>query len=400
MKIVIFIIDGVGDRPNKYGLTPLKEANTPNMDKLAEEGITGLMSAIDIGIRPGSDTAHLSILGYNPYKYYSGRGPLEALGVDIELKDGDVAFRCNFATVDENFTVVDRRAGRISEEEDKILEKEIDGIEIDGVKIIFKSSKGYRGALVLRGENLGDKVTDGDPHIEGKKVPEIKALNKESKKTAEVLNKLLKIVYEKLNNHPINEERRKKNLPVANIILPRGGGIYREVPKFYEKYNMRGLCICETGLIKGLAKMIGLDVEEVKVGDYDTIVKKLIDGLKKYDFILVNVKLANEASHDGDYNKKVKVLEDIDKMLGEIIKNINKDDVYFVLTGDHSSPIEVKDHSADPVPIVIWGKSVRVDDVKEFNEFSCYKGGLHWIKGEHVMKILLDLTNRCDKFGA
>ncbi|WP_423792140.1 2,3-bisphosphoglycerate-independent phosphoglycerate mutase [Methanocaldococcus indicus] len=400
MKIVIFIVDGIGDRPNKEGLTPLKEAKTPTMDKLAEEGINGLMYSIDVGIRPGSDTSHLSILGYNPYKYYPGRGPLEALGVDIDLKDGDIAFRCNFATVDENFIVKDRRAGRISEEEAKVLEKEIDGLEIDGVKIIFKSSKGYRGALVLRGENLGDKVTDGDPHKEGLKVPKIESLDEKSKKTAEVLNKLLKIVYEKLNNHPINIERVKKGLPPANIILPRGVGIYKEVPKFSERYNMKGLCVCETGLIKGLAKMVGLDVVECKVGDYDSIANEILEGLKKYDFILVNVKEADEASHDGNYSKKKEILEKIDKLLEKVISNINKEEVYFVLTGDHSSPIEVKDHSADPVPIVIWGKSVRIDDVKEFNEFACAKGSLHTIKGEHLMRILLDLTNRNEKFGA
>ncbi|CAB3287583.1 2,3-bisphosphoglycerate-independent phosphoglycerate mutase 1 [Methanocaldococcus lauensis] len=407
-KCVIFIIDGLGDRPNEKGLTPLKEAKTPTMDRMAKEGICGLMNAIDIGIRPGSDTAHLSILGYNPYEVYTGRGPLEAYGVGLNLKEGDIAFRCNFATVDENFVVLDRRAGRISPEEAEELEKEIDGLEIDGVKVIFKSSKGYRGALILRGEGLSYKVSDGDPHEEGVKVNEIKPLDdsEEAKKTAEILNKLLKIVYERLNNHPINIERRKKGLPPANIILPRGAGIVPKIEKFSKKYNMRGACICGTGLIKGIAKMIGLDCIEVEgaTGTPQTNfmgkAKALVEALKEYDFVLVNVKGADEASHDGNYNLKKEVIEKIDKMLSYVLEHINKDDVYFVLTGDHSTPIEMKDHSADPVPIVIWGKSVRTDDVEEFNEFSCAKGALHWIKGEHVMKILLDLTGRNEKFGA
>ncbi|ACX72637.1 phosphonopyruvate decarboxylase-related protein [Methanocaldococcus vulcanius M7] len=407
-KCVIFIIDGLGDRPNEQGKTPLMDAKTPTMDKIAKEGICGLMNAIDIGIRPGSDTAHLSILGYDPYKVYTGRGPLEAFGVGLDLKEGDVAFRCNFATVDENFVVLDRRAGRISPEEAEQLEKVIDGLEIDGVKIIFKSSKGYRGVLVLRGEGLSCKVSDGDPHEEGVKVNEIKPLDdsKEAKRTAEILNKLLKIVYEKLNNHPINEERRKKGLPPANIILPRGAGVVSKIEKFYDKYKMKGACICGTGLIKGIAKMVGLDPIEVEgaTGTPNTNfmgkAKALVDALKKYDFVLVNVKGADEASHDGNYDLKKEVLEKIDNMLSYVFEHISKEDVYFVLTGDHSTPIEMKDHSADPIPIVIWGKSVRVDDVENFNEFSCAKGGLHWIKGEHIMKILLDLTGRNEKFGA
>ncbi|WP_456418832.1 2,3-bisphosphoglycerate-independent phosphoglycerate mutase [Methanocaldococcus infernus] len=399
MKIVIFIIDGLGDRPNEKGLTPLKEAKTPTMDKIAEEGICGLMNAIDIGIRPGSDTSHLAILGYDPYKVYTGRGPLEAFGLGMELKEGDVAFRCNFATVDENFKVVDRRAGRISEEEAKELEKEIDGLEIDGVKILFKS-KGYRGALVLRGD-VSDKVSDGDPHKEGE-VPEVKALSEEGKKTAEVLNKLLKIVYEKLDKHPINIERAKRGLPKANIILPRGGGKVPKVEKFYERYGMRGCCIAGTALIMGIGKMLGLDTYEIneKKMSVEERAKIIIDKIKKYDFTLVNVKLADEASHDGKYEEKKRIIEEIDKLLNIIFNNISKDELYFVLTSDHSSPIEVKDHSADPVPIVIWGKSVRRDDVKNFDEFSCAKGSLHWIKGEHLMRILLDLTNRNEKFGA
>ncbi|WP_456472439.1 2,3-bisphosphoglycerate-independent phosphoglycerate mutase [Methanocaldococcus sp.] len=399
MKLVIFIIDGLGDRPNERGLTPLKEAKTPTMDKIAEEGICGLMNAIDIGVRPGSDTSHLAILGYNPYEVYTGRGPLEAFGLGMDLKEGDVAFRCNFATVDKDFKVLDRRAGRISEEEAKELEKEIDGLEIDGVKIFFKS-KGYRGALVLKGD-VSDKVTDGDPHKEGEK-PIVKALSKEGEKTAEVLNKLLKIVYERLDKHPINIEREKRGLPKANIILPRGGGRVPKVEKFYNKYGLKGCCISSTALIEGIGKMLGLDTYEVdeKKMNIEERAKIIIDKIKKYDFTLVNVKLADEASHDGKYEEKKKIIEETDKLLSLIFKEIKKDEVYFVLTADHSSPIEVRDHSADPVPIVIWGKSVRKDDVKEFNEFSCAKGSLHWIRGEHIMRILLDLINKNEKFGA
>ncbi len=406
VKAVIFIIDGLGDRPNKYGNTPLKEANTPTIDRMAEESICGIMNAVDIGIRPGSDTAHLAILGYDPHENYTGRGPFEAAGVGIDIKPGDIAFRCNFATVDDNFTVIDRRAGRIENTEE--LEKVIDGMEIDGVKVIFRQSGGYRAALVLRGEGLSDKITEGDPHREGVKVPEIKPLDnsEEARKTANLLNKIIKISYEKLNHHPLNEERRKKGLPPANIILPRGVGKVPHIQPFYDKYGLKGACIAGTGLIKGIAKMVGLDYIKVEgaTGTPDTNymnkAKAIVESLKTYDFLLVNVKGADEASHDGNYDVKKKVIENVDGMLNYILGKVHKDNMYFVLTGDHSTPIEEKDHSADPIPILIWGKSVRVDDVKKFDEFSTYKGGLCWIKGKHIMPILMDLMGLSKKYGA
>ncbi|MDK2789749.1 MAG: 2,3-bisphosphoglycerate-independent phosphoglycerate mutase [Methanothermococcus sp.] len=406
MKAVIMVIDGLGDRPNENGNTPLKEAKTPTMDRIAKEGICGIMNAVDVGVRPGSDTAHLSILGYDPYTTYTGRGPFEAAGVGVKVKPGDIAFRCNFATIDDNFIVLDRRAGRIANTEE--LEKELDGLEIDGVKVIFKQSGGYRATLVLRGEGLSDKITDADPKKEGKKVKEIKPLDgsEEAIRTAEILNKIIRISYEKFNNHPVNEERRKEGLPVANVILPRGVGKVPQIQPFNEKYGLKGACIAGTGLIKGIAKMLNLDVIEVEgaTGTPETAfmnkAKALVEALNNYDFVIINVKGADEAGHDGNYELKKEVIEKIDGMLDYIMKNIDKKEVYFVLTGDHSTPIEEKDHSADPIPIVIWGKSVRIDDVEKFDEFSTYKGGLGRIKGTHIMPILMDLMGLAKKYGA
>ncbi|MBA2868132.1 2,3-bisphosphoglycerate-independent phosphoglycerate mutase [Methanococcus maripaludis] len=406
MKAVIFVVDGLGDRPDKNGNTPLKEAKTPVMDRMAKEGICGLMNSVDIGVRPGSDTAHLALLGYDPYTTYTGRGPFEACGVGVTVKPGDIAFRCNFSSVDENFIVTDRRAGRI--ENTSELEKELDGLKIDDVEIIFKESGGYRAALVLRGPGLSDKITDADPKKEGKRVKEIHPLDdsKEAKKTAEIVNKLLKIAYEKLDKHPVNEERRKQNLPVANMIVPRGVGQVPEIMQFTEKTGLKGACIAGTGLIKGIAKMVGLDVIDVEgcdgTPDSDFMAKAcaIVETLENYDFILVNVKGADEAGHDGNYELKKQVIEKVDEMLDYITKNINKEEVYFVLSGDHSTPIEEMDHSADPLPVVLWGKSVRVDDVEKFDEFSTYKGGLNWIKGVHVMPILMDLMGLAKKYGA
>ncbi|MCS3901626.1 2,3-bisphosphoglycerate-independent phosphoglycerate mutase [Methanococcus voltae] len=406
MKAVIFVIDGLGDRPNSEGNTPLKEAKTPTMDRLAKEGINGLMNSVDIGIRPGSDTAHLALLGYDPKINYTGRGPFEASGVGLDVKPGDVAFRCNFSTVDENFIVQDRRAGRI--EDTSELEKLIDGIEIDGVKIIFKESGGYRAALMLRGEGLSDKISDADPKKIGLKVKEIKPLDEtpEAKKTAEIMNKLIKIVYDKLDKHPVNVERKEKGLFAANIILPRGVGEVPHIVPFEEKYGLRGACIAGTGLIKGIAKMVNLDVIEVEgaTGDafsnFDNKAKALIKAINDYDFVLVNVKGADEAGHDGHYDVKKEVIEKIDVMLEQVFKEIDRNEVYFVITGDHSTPIEEKDHSADPLPLILWGKSVRVDEVDKFDEYTAHKGGLCWIKGLHIMPILMDLMGLAKKYGA
>ena len=406
MKAVVFIIDGLGDRPNKQGNTPLKDAHTPTMDKMAKEGICGIMNAVDIGVGPGSDTAHLALLGYNPYTTYTGRGPFEACGVGVDVKTGDIAFRCNFATVDDNLTIIDRRAGRIKNTEE--LEPVLDGLKVDGVEVIFKQSGGYRAALVLRGDNLSDKITEGDPHKEGVPIPEIKPLDnsEEAKRTATILNKVIKIAYDKLNSHPVNEERRKNGELPANAILPRGVGMVPNIQPFNEKNDIKGACIAGTGLIKGIAKMVQLDYIDVEgaTGTPTTNLKNkadaLLNALNTYDFVLINVKGADEASHDGNYELKKEFIEKIDEMLKYILENIDKNEVYITLTGDHSTPIEKKDHSADPIPIVIWGKSVRTDDVETFNEFSTYKGGLCWIKGENIVPILLDLMGKSHKYGA
>ena len=406
MKAVVFIIDGLGDRPNKQGNTPLKDAHTPTMDKMAKEGICGIMNAVDIGVGPGSDTAHLALLGYNPYTTYTGRGPFEACGVGVDVKTGDIAFRCNFATVDDNLTIIDRRAGRIKNTEE--LEQVLDGLKVDGVEVIFKQSGGYRAALVLRGDNLSDKITEGDPHKEGVPIPEIKPLDNSevAKRTATILNKVIKIAYDKLNSHPVNEERRKNGELPANAILPRGVGMVPNIQPFNEKNDIKGACIAGTGLIKGIAKMVQLDYIDVEgaTGTPTTNLKNkadaLLNALNTYDFVLINVKGADEASHDGNYELKKEFIEKIDEMLKYILENIDKNEVYITLTGDHSTPIEKKDHSADPIPIVIWGKSVRTDDVETFNEFSTYKGGLCWIKGENIVPILLDLMGKSHKYGA
>jgi 2,3-bisphosphoglycerate-independent phosphoglycerate mutase len=412
MKGIILIIDGLGDRPLKdlNNKTPLQVANTPNMDKMAEKGINGIMDSIKPGIIPGSDTAHISILGYDPYKVYTGRGPFEASGVGVTVMPGDIAFRCNFSTSDENNIITDRRAGRIREGSKDIVES-LNKMVIEGyedIEIIFKESTGHRAVLVLRGEGLSDKVSDADPKKEGKSPKKVIATDgsKEARKTADILNKLVEKSYEMIKDHPVNIKRIENNEAPANIIIPRGAGAVPEVESLNEKYNVKSMCIAETGLILGIAKFAGMDIVEVEgaTGGVDTNLDNITDAIienvnkNSHNFFLINIDGADEAGHDGNLEDKVNFIEKIDKTV--IKRLLNLEDCYIILTADHSTPISNMDHTADPVPMIIYGGEVRVDDVKEFNEIEAPKGGLCRIKGSDVMDILMDLMNNSKKFGA
>jgi 2,3-bisphosphoglycerate-independent phosphoglycerate mutase len=278
VKGIIMIIDGMADRPVKdLGYkTPLEAASTPNMNKLAEIGINGIMDPISPGIRAGSDTSHISILGYNPYEVYTGRGPFEAAGIGLDVIAGDIAFRCNFSTQDENGIIIDRRAGRIREGTEEIAES-INSLKLEGfedVEIIFKESTGHRAVLVLRGIGLSDKVSDADPKHDGKPPKKVVPLDDspEAAKTAKILNKFVETSYDVLKDHPVNVERIKEGKNSANVILPRGVGAVPHIPPFEEKYGVKAACIAETGLIKGIGKLTGMDLIEVEgaTGGIDT----------------------------------------------------------------------------------------------------------------------------------
>ena len=405
------IIDGMADRPLKeLGYrTPLEAADTQNMDNLSKIGINGIMDPISPGIRAGSDTSHISILGYDPYEVYTGRGPFEAAGIGVEVITGDIAFRCNFSTQDENGIIIDRRAGRIREGTE-IIAKSINSLKLEGfedIEIIFKESTGHRAVLVLRGAGLSDKVSDSDPKHDGKPPKKVIPLDDspEAVKTANILNKFVETSYDILKDHPVNLKRIEEGKNPANVILPRGVGAVPHVPPFNEKYGLKSACIAETGLIKGIGKIAGMDLIDVEgaTGGIDTdlgsITKSIVNTANgnDYDFILINIDGADEAGHDGKMEEKLKFIEKVDSVIGEIMKI---DDIYFILTADHSTPISVMDHTGDPVPIVIKGPEVRVDDVNKFNERAATSGGLCRIKGTNIMNILMDLMNKSEKFGA
>lgn len=408
MKILMVIVDGLSDR-DIGGTTPLKSAKTPNLDYLAEKGITGIMDTIKPGIRPGSDTAHLSILGYDPFKYYTGRGPIEAAGAGIDVKPGDIAFRVNFGTVEGEGSVfdkvvVDRRAGRIQEKEELVRALN-ENVRIEGAEFILGNASGHRAALVVRGENLSDRITDSDPKKEGMKVKRIQPLDSSAEYTSEILNEFIEQSHRILDSHELNLERERKGLPKANVLLLRGVGKAVEIPRFEDKYGMKAAFIAGTTLIKGIGRLIGADVIEnerftgSKNTDLELKVKTAIEALKTHDFVLLHIKAPDEFGHDGDFEGKRGFIEKIDSAF-EHLKELDFSEVCLAVLADHTTPVSVKDHSADPVPVMIVCEGVRKDDVREFNEYEVYKGGLCRIRGEDLMGILLDLTGRAKKYGA
>ncbi|MBI2079909.1 2,3-bisphosphoglycerate-independent phosphoglycerate mutase [Candidatus Micrarchaeota archaeon] len=398
-KAVLFIIDGLGDLPP----TPLQNANLPNFDKLASGGITGLMSTIDRGITPGSDVSHLQIFGYDPHGFYPGRGPLEALGLGIELKEGDIAFRANFATVNPKFEILDRRAGRIDTNSAKSLEKEVN-MKIDAIEVLFKSSVEHRGALVLRGKNLSHEISDTDPHGSGS-VLNSKSLTKSSsaKKTAEILNKFTKEVYKKLNGNSLNKKRTEQKLPPANIVLLRGAGQFKTVPTIQEKFGISVACVAGGALYKGIAKYVGMNVVAVPgaTATKDTNLKAkgqaVLQALKSHDLVFLHVKACDSFGHDGNFEGKKAMLERIDRELLPVLMNSG---AYVIITGDHSTPCIRKNHSGHEVPILIYGKGERSDSVQKFDEISCMNGGLGHIKGKDLMNIIIDIIERGKMYGS
>ena len=402
------IIDGMADRPLEEleYKTPLEAAETPNMDKMAQKGICGIMDPIKPGIRAGSDTSHISILGYDPYDVYTGRGPFEAAGVGVDVIEGDIAFRCNFSTADDQGIITDRRAGRIREGTEKLAET-INTIDLEeNVEIIFKESTGHRAVLVLRGDGLSDQVSAADPKYDGKKWTTVQSIDSspEADKTARILNNVVKESYNLLKDHPLNLKRIENGENPANIILPRGAGAVPHVQPFSEKYGLKAACVAETGLIQGIGKITGMDIINVEgaTGGVDTNLENIAQSIletasKDYDFLLINIDGADEAGHDGNLKEKVEFLQRVDEVIGKIF---TVEDAYFILTADHSTPISVMDHTGDPVPLVINGPEIRVDDVEKFSERSASKGGLCRIRGSDIMNILMDLMNRSTKFGA
>lgn len=405
-RILLIIFDGLGDRPvAELGhKTPLEATPKPALDWFATNGVNGLLDPIAPGVRPGSDTSHLALFGYDPVAVYTGRGPFEAAGVGIEVGPGDVAFRCNFVTVDEEMNVVDRRAGRIREGTEE-LAKALDGMKLGRVKALFRAGTEHRGALVLRGKGLSPQVSDTDPHEHAVKVHEAKPLQPKAKATAKAVNAFTRQAHELLKDHPVNVARVARGELPANLVVCRGAGIFPDIQPVTVRYKLKAAGIAGVSLIKGMYRAVGMDVLEVAgaTGGLDTNMiakaEAAVEALRTYDLVVVNVKAADLCGHDGKPSEKIKVIERIDQMMAHLKAKLPQD-VIVAITADHSTPVGIMDHSGDPVPVTVFGEGVRVDDVTSYDERSVAKGGLGRIRGQDLMPLLLSLANRAEKFGA
>ncbi len=389
-KILLLVADGLGGIPHpEYGYkTELEAARTPNLDNLASKSALGLTIPVAQGITPGSGPAHLSLFGYDPQKYEIGRGVLEALGIGFHMTKRDVAARGNFATIQPDRTIIDRRAGRIpTEESRKIVEKLQEHIkEIDGVEIILKPGKEHRFVLVLRGDNLSDKISDTDPQHEGLKILDPSPLSKEAEFTAQVVKKFVDRAIEIL-----------KDEPKANGILLRGFAKVPDLEPFPEKYRLRALSIAAYPMYKGLTRLLGFDTPDA--GDtFELEVEKLKELWHDYDFIYLHYKDTDKAGEDGDFEKKVHVIEKLDTFIPELL---NLKPEVFIVTGDHSTPSLIGGHSWHPNPLLIYSEKAGIFNADaKFTERDCSRGYLGTINSIDLMPLLLAMSGRLKKFGA
>ena len=412
-KMLILLGDGLGDRPvpELNGQTPLEAMDSPDLDRIASQGLCGMLNPVSPGRIIGSDTAHMAILGYDPFKYYKGRGPFEARGVGLEVLPGDVAFRCNFATVDGR-SLVDRRAGRIKTGTDQLAAavNEHAGM-IEDVQCIFKESVEHRAALVLRGPGLDHRITEVDPHHEGVDYPDCEPLpeaagDPAAVKTARIVNEWVRLAHEALENHPVNIQRKNEGLPPANAALPRGVGTAVQLEPFSERYELDGAMIVEVDLVRGLGEYLAMQVIDVPeaTGGSDTneiaIAAAVVSALQVHDFVLANIKAPDLGGHDGDVEQKQRAIAKVDNAIGYLLEHLDFSRVVMLVTGDHCTPVVVRDHTGDAVPAVFYGSGVRPDEVGRFGERPCMGGGLGNFTGSDIMPLLTNFAGRQEKFGA
>jgi len=391
-KVILLVMDGVGGiRSKDFPQTALEKAKTPNLDALARESLCGMSLPISMGITPGSGPAHFALFGYDPLasEFNVGRGVLEVLGTGYKLKDEDIAIRGNFATIDENGILVDRRAGRIPHEEciricDK-LQKEIQ--KIDDTEVIIMPVREYRFGVVLRGEGLSPEVEETDPQVTGKKSLPPVARSKEAEKTASIIARFIEMAREVL-----------KDEPKANMVLMRGISRKPKIESFQERTGMTAAAIASYPLYRGVAHLVGMELLDTgfKVEEEFATLKEAYNS-GRFNFFFLHIKKTDSYGEDGNINEKVKVIEEVDRYIPELL-SLNPDVV--MVTGDHSTPCALKSHSWHPVPFMIRGISCFPDEVSAFNEIECRKGALGIFPAQKIIELALANSGRLKKYGA
>ncbi len=399
MKYIIVVGDGMADYPvaELDNLTPLQAAHKPNMDSLAAKGCSGLLRTVPDGMKPGSDTAILSVLGYDPVISSAARGPLEAPARGIQLSQDDAAFRCNLIT-EKDGILVDYSAGHItSKESHELMACVKKSFEKKG-EIEFFSGLDYRHFMILKKLPHPDLIDCTPPHdAMGERIQEIlpKAKTAEAEQATALLKKTILESRETLDSHPVNVARRRMGKNPGNMIWPWGGGKKPSLESFKEKYGLSAAVISAVDLVKGIGTYVGMEVIDVAgaTGMHDTNyegkAESALKALLNNDLVFVHVEAPDEAGHVRDGKLKVKTIEDLDKrLLGRILSGLREPFAIAVLP-DHPTPITVGTHTRDPVPFVICSPSFEPDGVREFDEFSARKGAFGLVENGCFMRLLL-----------
>jgi len=384
--IVLLVMDGVGGL-RVDGKTELEAAHSPHLDDLAARSICGVTDPVSPGITPGSGPGHLGMFGYDPLRYEIGRGVLEALGIEMELGKSDVVARGNFATMDHKGIIVDRRAGRIPTEKNKelcdLLQKEIP--EIEGVQVEVRHGKEHRFVLRFMEEGLDGRIEDTDPQREGNPPHPPTPLVPEAEHTAQII----KLFSERANgvlqdHHP------------ANTVLLRGISQIPAIPSMNDLFKLTPACIATYPMYKGLARLVGMEILETGetiADEFQTIKERF----QEFDYFFLHIKKTDSYGEDGNFEKKVEIIEEVDRHIPELLA-LGPDVI--AVTGDHSTPALLKGHSWHPNPFMLYSKYERIDDVQEFTEAACVKGGLGRFLAVHEMPLMLASALKIEKFGA
>jgi len=374
-KIILLVMDGLGGLPmTPDGLTELEAAHTPNLDALAQTGSLGLSIPVARGVAPGSGPAHLGLFGYDPLVYDIGRGVLEAIGIGLEVREGDVAVRGNFCTLNADGLITDRRAGRISTDEGAKRVELLKDIQLPGVETQIRIGEGYRFALVLRGDGLSDAIDDTDPQATGVAPLPARAQTPEAERTAELVNQWIAEAARRLAGHA-----------PANGLTLRGFATDPRLPKYSDVYKLKAACVAVYPMYKGVAQLVGMDIIETTMHDsvqdeFDHVARIYND----YDFIFCHVKYTDSRGEDGNFDAKKAVIEQVDAALPTLLA-LNPD--VLIVTGDHSTPAKLKAHSWHPVPTLLHAPATAMPDrAQRFGERECLYGAL----GQFLAALLLE----------
>lgn len=386
-KIVLLVIDGLGGLPRGLGkATELETARTPYLDDLARHSLCGLHQPVRTGVTPGSGPAHLALFGYDPIEYDIGRGVLEALGIGFDLQPSDIAARGNFCTVDDEGRVIDRRAGRLATQVNRKLCDILGRIEIDGGQFVVETVKDYRFLLVLRGDGLHPEVGSSDPQRVDTPPAPLDALTPKARPTADLLNRFVGAARDRLAKHD-----------PANMILLRGFSQLPRWPTIKERFGLRAAAVASYPMYRGVGALVGMTVVESGSSLPDQL-QTLKKHWSDFDFFFVHVKKTDSAGEDGAFDRKVALIEQIDRHIPQLLES--RPDVLMV-TGDHTTPAVLNSHSWHPVPVLVHATHCRPDAVDRFGEQACLSGGLGpRFPATDLMPLALANAGRLAKFGA